>query len=40
MTVEMPNFGMPDGGLTDSSFGQITSADDPRILQMGLKAVF
>ena len=31
------NFGMPDGGLTDSSFGQITSAQDPRILQMALK---
>lgn len=34
------NFGMPDGGLTDSSFGQITSASSPRILQMALKAVF
>ncbi|MBB5063643.1 TonB-dependent receptor [Granulicella mallensis] len=34
------NFGMPDGGLTDSSFGQITSAQDPRILQMALKIMF
>jgi hypothetical protein len=34
------NFGMPDNGLTDSSFGQITSASSPRILQMALKAVF
>jgi hypothetical protein len=34
------NFGMPDHGLTDSGFGQITSASSPRILQMGLKAVF
>ena len=34
------NFGMPDNGLTDSSFGQITSASTPRILQMVLKAVF
>ena len=34
------NFGMPDNGLTDSSFGQITSAADPRILQMGLKTIF
>ncbi len=34
------NFGMPDGGLTDSSFGQITSANEPRILQMALKAIF
>ncbi len=34
------NFGMPDGGLLDSSFGQITSAQDPRILQMALKLNF
>jgi outer membrane receptor protein involved in Fe transport len=34
------NFGMPDNGLTDSSFGQITSARSPRILQMALKAIF
>ena len=34
------NFGTPDGGLTDSSFGQITSANDPRILQMALKVIF
>jgi hypothetical protein len=34
------NFNMPDDGLTDSNFGQITSAQDPRILQMGLKASF
>lgn len=34
------NFGAPDGGLTDSSFGQITSAQDPRILQMALKVMF
>ena len=34
------NFSIPDGGLTDSGFGQITSAESPRILQMGLKAVF
>jgi hypothetical protein len=34
------NFGMPDAGLTDSSFGQISSAGSPRILQMALKASF
>lgn len=34
------NFGMPDNGLTDSSFGQLTSAQSPRILQMALKAIF
>ncbi len=34
------NFGAPDAGLTDSSFGQITSANDPRILQMALKLTF
>jgi hypothetical protein len=39
-TFNNTNFGMPDNGLTDSSFGQITSASSPRILQMALKAVF
>jgi hypothetical protein len=34
------NFGSPDNGLTDSSFGQISSAGSPRILQMALKASF
>lgn len=34
------NFGAPDAGLADSSFGQITSAADPRILQMALKLTF
>ncbi|AXC09784.1 Oar protein [Acidisarcina polymorpha] len=34
------NFGAPDAGLTDSGFGQITSAFDPRILQMALRLSF
>jgi hypothetical protein len=34
------NFGMPDGGLLDSGFGQITSAQSPRILQLALKLLF
>jgi hypothetical protein len=34
------NFGMPDNILTDSAFGQITSAKDPRILQFALKLLF
>jgi hypothetical protein len=34
------NFDLPDSGLTDSSFGQISSAESPRILQVALKAVF
>jgi hypothetical protein len=34
------NFGAPDGGLEDSNFGQISSANDPRILQMALKLKF
>jgi hypothetical protein len=34
------NFGAPDQGLQDSNFGQISSANDPRILQMALKIKF
>jgi len=34
------NFGAPDAGLQDSNFGQISSANDPRILQMALKVKF
>jgi hypothetical protein len=34
------NFGNPDAGLLDSSFGAIGSAGDPRILQMALKLSF
>ena len=34
------NFGAPDAGLQDSDFGQISSAGDPRILQMALKVSF
>jgi hypothetical protein len=34
------NFGAPDAGLQDSNFGQISSAGDPRILQMALKVKF
>jgi Carboxypeptidase regulatory-like domain/TonB-dependent Receptor Plug Domain len=34
------NFGSPDAGLEDSNFGQISSAGDPRILQMALKFKF
>ncbi len=34
------NFGAPDAGLQDSNFGQISSANDPRILQMALKVEF
>jgi hypothetical protein len=34
------NFGNPDAGLLDSDFGRISSAGDPRILQMALKFKF
>ncbi|MGB7548487.1 MAG: TonB-dependent receptor [Terracidiphilus sp.] len=34
------NFDNPDAGLQDSNFGQISSARDPRILQMALKLKF
>jgi hypothetical protein len=35
-----PNFVNVDTGLGDSSFGQITSAGDPRILEFALKILF
>jgi hypothetical protein len=35
-----PQFNNPDTILTDSTFGQITSARDPRIMQMALKLIF
>jgi hypothetical protein len=35
-----PNFGLPSGNIASSSFGQITSASDPRILQASMKLVF
>ena len=34
------NFMQPDGNVASSSFGQITSAGDPRILQFALKFLF
>lgn len=34
------NFGNPDAGLQDSNFGALSSAGDPRILQMALKLSF
>jgi len=34
------NFLNPDNILTDGAFGQITAAQDPRILQLALKIVF
>jgi hypothetical protein len=35
-----PNFGLPNGNISSSTFGQITSAFDPRILQGSMKLVF
>jgi hypothetical protein len=34
------NFNLPDNTVGDTGFGQITSAQSPRILQFGLKFVF
>jgi hypothetical protein len=34
------NFGNPSGNFSSAAFGQITSAMDPRIMQVGLKLIF
>lgn len=38
--LNKPNFGNPVGNFSSSAFGQITSAKDPRIMQVGLKLMF
>jgi hypothetical protein len=35
-----PNFNGPNGNIASSNFGQITTASDPRILQVSMKLVF
>ena len=35
-----PNFGSPNGNISSSTFGQIRSARDPRILQASVKLIF
>src|SRR5262249_9134044 len=35
-----PNFGAPNATVSSSTFGQIRSARDPRILQASMKLVF
>ncbi|HYN24225.1 MAG TPA: hypothetical protein VES69_04200, partial [Pyrinomonadaceae bacterium] len=35
-----PNFNLPDNFLGSPSFGQITSAREPRHIQFGLKLLF
>ena len=35
-----PNFNLPDNFLGSPTFGQITSARDPRHLQFGVKLLF
>ena len=35
-----PNFNLPDNFLGSPSFGQITSARDPRHIQFGVKLLF
>jgi hypothetical protein len=40
--VNHPNFGAPDGALGDASttYGMITTAQSPRVLQLALKFIF
>lgn len=38
--INHANFAVPDNTVTDSTFGQILSAADPRILQFALKFSF
>jgi hypothetical protein len=38
--LNRPNFGLPNGNLSSSTFGQITGAFDPRILQGSVKLMF
>ena len=33
-------FGQPGGTIGTATFGQITSADDGRIVQLGIKYIF
>jgi len=35
-----PNFGLPNANISSSTFGQIRSARDPRILQGSMKLIF
>jgi hypothetical protein len=35
-----PNFVAPNGNIASSNFGQITTANDPRILQASMKLIF
>ena len=35
-----PNFNNVDTGLGDGSFGQLTGAGDPRILEFALKLIY
>jgi len=35
-----PNFGLPVANISSSNFGQITTANDPRILQASMKVTF
>jgi hypothetical protein len=38
--MNRPNFNNPVNSLTSGNFGQITSAKDPRIMQVAAKFLF
>jgi hypothetical protein len=38
--LDTPPLGVPNGVLGSPGFGSITSAGDPRVVQLGVKVIF